>query len=125
MDKILLEGLKFYGYHGVLKEERTLGQKFVIDIELFVDLRNAGQNDDLLRSVSYAEVFESVKKIVEGSQFKLIEALAESISRSILDNYSLVESIKVRIRKPEAPVPGIYDYFGVEILRGRDAESLS
>lgn len=125
MDKILLEGLMFYGYHGVLKEEGLLGQKFIVDLELELDLRGAGTSDDLNRSVSYADVYGEVKAIVEGEPFKLIEALAENISKKILDKYNTVNGVMVRIKKPEAPVPGIYNYFGVEIKRGRNGESIS
>ena len=121
MDKILLHNLGFYGYHGVLKEEASIGQKFFIDIELYISLQAAGLGDDLTKSVSYAEVYSVVKNIVEGKPFKLIEALAESISSSILTDFPLVNGLKLRVRKPEAPVPGIYDYFGVEIERLRDA----
>lgn len=120
MDKILLNNLCFYGYHGVLEEETRLGQKFFIDIELYLDLKSAGVTDDLYKSVSYADVYNSVKDIVEGVPFKLIEALAESISSTILKEYTPVDSLMVRVRKPEAPVPGCYDYFGVEITRSRN-----
>ncbi|MGL1891514.1 MAG: dihydroneopterin aldolase [Spirochaetaceae bacterium] len=120
MDKIILKNLKFYGYHGVLPEETKLGQKFIIDIELFSNLKPAGISDDLTKSTSYAEVFESVKKIVEGKPLKLIEALAEKIAETILSEYNLINSLKVKVKKPEAPVPGIYDYFAVEITRNRD-----
>lgn len=125
MDKIILNGLSFYGYHGVLEEENRLGQKFLIDIELFLDLKDAGVRDELSKSVSYADVFEVVKKIVEGKPFKLIEALAEAVSISIFKDFAPVKEIQVRIRKPEAPVPGIFNYFGVEIHRRKDGESLS
>ncbi len=125
MDKILLNNLAFYGYHGVLKEETKLGQKFFIDIELFLDLEKAGNTDNLNFSVSYADVFSTVKKIVEGEPFKLIEALAESICSNVLSEYTLINEILVRVRKPEAPVPGVYDYFGVEIVRGRSGKGIS
>lgn len=125
MDKILLNNLAFYGYHGVLSEETTLGQKFFIDIELYLNLEPAGLSDDLTKSVSYADVYLCVKDIVEGKTFKLLEALAEFISQTVLKKFSLVNGIKVIIRKPEAPVPGIYDYFGVEIIRSRSGKSLS
>lgn len=120
MDKIVLNNLGFYGYHGVLSEESRLGQKFFIDIELYTDLKPAGISDDLTKSTSYAEVFETVKGVVEGKPFKLIEALAEKITCEILSRYHLIEGVTVRVKKPEAPVPGIYDYFGVEITRHRN-----
>ena len=119
MDKILLSNLGFYGYHGVLKEESILGQKFFIDMELFVDTKEAGINDDMNKSVSYAEVYDVVKEITENRRFNLIEALAENIAKEVLDKFVLIKEVMVRVKKPEAPVNGIYDYFGVEIRRGR------
>lgn len=119
MDKILLQNMAFYGYHGVLHEENSIGQKFFVDMELFLDLKQAGLTDELDKSISYADVFNLVKNIVENEKFKLLEALAESISGTILSKYNNLDKIMVRIRKPEAPVPGIFDYFGVEIIRER------
>lgn len=120
MDKILLNNLGFYGYHGVLKEEGVLGQKFFIDVELSLDTKEAGLNDDMNKSVSYAQVYNIIKDIVENKRFNLIEALAENISNSILNEFNLIKSIMVRVKKPEAPVNGIYDYFGVEIRREKN-----
>ena len=95
-------------------------EKFVIDVELFVYTKEAGKNDDLTKSVSYADVYEVIKDITENKTFDLIEALAENISQVVLDKFKLVNSIMVRVKKPEAPVNGIYDYFGVEIRRDRN-----
>ena len=120
MDKILMNNLGFYGYHGVLKEEAALGQKFFIDMELYLDTREAGQTDDMNKSVSYADVYELVKEIVENKRFNLLEALAENIAEEVLNKFDLLKGIMVRVKKPEAPVPGIYDYFGVEIKRAKD-----
>ena len=120
MDKIILNNLGFYGYHGVLEAEKTLGQKFFIDVKLYLDTKEAGQNDDLTKSVSYADVYEIIKDITENKRFDLIEALAETISQEILESYSMINSIMVRVKKPEAPVNGIFDYFAVEIRRDRN-----
>lgn len=120
MDKILLNNLGFYGYHGLLKEESVLGQKFFIDMELYLDTKEAGLTDDMYKSVSYADVYEVVKNIVENKRFNLLEALAENITIEVLDKFELINSVLIRVKKPEAPVPGIYDYFGVEIRRSRN-----
>lgn len=120
MDKILMNNLGFYGYHGLLKEESVLGQKFFLDIELDVNTREAGLTDDMNKSVSYADVYEVVKYIVVDERFNLLEALAENIAIAVLEKFELVKGIMIRIKKPEAPVNGIYDYFGVEIRRSRD-----
>ena len=119
MDKIILSNLGFYGYHGVLDAEKIIGQKFFIDAELYLDTKEAGINDDLNKSVSYADVYEIIKNITENKKFDLIEALAENIAHEVLSKFNLVQSIMVRVKKPEAPVSGIYDYFAVEIRRDR------
>ena len=120
MDKIILSNLGFYGYHGVLEAEKALGQKFFIDMELFLDTKEAGKTDDMNKSVSYADVYEVVKNIVENKRFDLIEAVAENIADEVLNKFSLLNSVMVRVIKPEAPVNGIYDYFAVEIRRNRN-----
>ena len=71
------------------------------------------------KSVSYADVYDVVKEITEKRRFNLIEALAENIAKEVLDKFELINEVMVRVKKPEAPVNGIYDYFGVEIRRGR------
>lgn len=119
MDKIILEGLAFYGYHGVMTEETSLGQKFFIDLELGIDLKPAGLSDDLNKSVSYAEVYALIKKIVEETRYKLIEALGEKIIMEVFNNFPMVCSAKIRVKKPEAPVPGIFNYFAIELERVR------
>lgn len=120
MDKIILSNLGFYGYHGVLEAEKVLGQKFFIDMELYLETKEAGQTDDMNKSVSYADVYNLVKDITENKRFDLIEALAENIACEVLNKFSLIQSLMVRVKKPEAPVSGIFDYFAVEIRRDRD-----
>ncbi|MBN7771769.1 dihydroneopterin aldolase [Clostridium aminobutyricum] len=119
MDKIMMENMAFYGYHGVLAEEQKLGQKFFIDAALYLPLKKAGETDDLHFSVSYAQVYDTIKGIVEHNKFNLLEALAETICTEIFSSYPLIEKVKIKVKKPEAPVAGIFDYFGVEIERER------
>jgi 7,8-dihydroneopterin aldolase/epimerase/oxygenase len=120
MDRIIMSNLAFYGYHGAMAEENVLGQKFYFDLELLCDIEKAGKTDDVMDTVHYGEVYETVKGVVEGERYNLIEALGENIASRILERFSKVVEIKLLIKKPEAPVPGIYDYFGVEIRRKRD-----
>ena len=111
--------MAFYGYHGVLQEEASLGQKFFVDVSLLLDTQIAGIKDDLTASVSYAEVYEVIKNVVENKRFKLIEALAEHITIVVFEKFERVQGMTVQVKKPEAPVPGYYDYFAVEIKRQR------
>ncbi|MBC7106990.1 MAG: dihydroneopterin aldolase [Firmicutes bacterium] len=118
-DRIRLHGMQFYGYHGVLRAEQSLGQPFVVDVDLFLDLEPAGLTDNLERTVDYARVFSLVEEIVTGRSYRLLEALAEAIAREILDRFPVAE-VAVRVRKPRVPLPGIVGYAGVEIRRGRE-----
>lgn len=121
MDKILMQHMGFYGFHGVLEEEKALGQKFFVDLEMSLDLSQAGKSDRVEQTVSYADVYDDVKYFVESARYNLIEALAENICNMILAKYPEVADVMVRIKKPEAPIRGLFDYVGVELKRGRDA----
>jgi len=121
MDRILAKGLRFIGCHGVLPEEKSEAQVFIVDLELFLDLRPAGREDNLTLTVDYSQVHEMVKKLVEGPSFNLIEALADNIANDILEDFP-VEAVGVTVYKPQAPVEGEFDYFAVSIQRGREIE---
>lgn len=125
MDKIILKDMAFYGYHGLLKEESVLGQKFFVDIEIETSTKEAGINDDFTKTINYAEVYEITREFTEDKRFNLIEALAENIAAEVLNRFDIAHSVMVRIRKKEAPVKGIFDYMGVEIRRYQNEQSLS
>ena len=84
MDKIILNGCRFYGYHGAFVEEQTLGQVFVVDLELAVDLTRASQSDNLADTVHYGLVFEAVQRQVEEEKYILIERLAGAICEDFM-----------------------------------------
>ncbi|MEB8116016.1 dihydroneopterin aldolase [Staphylococcus saprophyticus] len=116
-DTIFLNGMRFYSYHGALPAENDIGQIFIVDITMNVDLSTAGQSDDVKDTVHYGEVFEDVKAIMEGEPVNLLEHLAERIAKRINSHYNRVVETKVRITKENPPIPGHYDGVGVEIVR--------
>lgn len=119
-DRILLEGMVFYGYHGVREEEQRLGQRFVVDLEAACDLRPAGIADDLTRTVSYSDLYRTVETVVEGEPRALIETVAEGIATAVLACYPAIEEVVVTVRKPEAPIKGsMLRSAGVRIRRSR------
>lgn len=118
MDKIIMQGMEFHGYHGVLPEERSLGQRFIVDLELELDLRPAGESDNLELTINYAKVFELVESVVSGSPHRLIESVAEAIASAVLEHFPVAVST-VRVKKPQAPVPGHFTWMAVEIRRTR------
>ncbi|MGF1470353.1 MAG: dihydroneopterin aldolase [Rubrobacteraceae bacterium] len=117
-DRILLEGMVFFGRHGVLTFERELGQRFVVDLEMRLDLRPAGVSDDLASTVDYGEIHRRVRKIVEGEPYDLIEAVAERIAAAVLESRPEIEAVRVKITKPDVRLEGtILGGSAVEILR--------
>ncbi|WP_251639888.1 dihydroneopterin aldolase [Sporosarcina sp. NCCP-2716] len=120
MDFIHINDMQFYGYHGALAEENVLGQRFVISVVLVTDLKQAGTTDDLTATVNYAEVYEKVRSIAEGEPVKLIETVAERIAADLLESYpERVQSVRVKVVKPDPPIAGHYASVAVEIERGR------
>lgn len=126
-DLIFLEGLIFYAYHGVHPEEKKLGQRFIVDIAFTRDLRAAGTTDDLTQTTSYSDVYRTVREIVEGGPYDLIETVAEKIAVAVLAADTAVEDVRVTIRKPEVPMKGsILRAVGVEVFRSRaDVQRMS
>ena len=120
-DRILLAGMVFYGRHGTLRAERELGQPFVVDVELRLDLRPAGLSDKLEETVDYAEVHRQAKEIVEGASVNLTETVAERIANAIPEAHPLVEAVRVKVAKPNVRLGGtVLTGSAVEILRHRD-----
>jgi len=122
MDYIHVNEMEFWGYHGVFAEETKLGQRFRVTLSMAVDLQEAGQTDDLEKTVNYGEAFFACQRIVEGEPAKLVETVAERIATEILTTFKgLVKGCKVVVIKPDPPIPGHYRSVAVEITRGEFA----
>lgn len=119
IDKIYVNGMEFYGYHGAIPEEHVLGQRFYVDLIVETDLRKAGERDRLADTINYAELYEICREIVEEKQFTLIEAVAEQIAHRILSSFPKIGQCTVKVSKPNPPIKGHYQSVAVEIVRGR------
>lgn len=120
-DRIILAGIAFYGYHGVMLEENKLGQRFRIDLELGLDMNDAARTDDVRATISYADVYDLVKEAFEEKRFKLIEALGHHIMVRLFERFERLDWIRIKVRKPEAPLPIVVGEAAIEMVRTRDA----
>ena len=119
-DRIILQGMRFFGRHGTIAAERELGQQFVVDVELTLDLRAAGERDDLTATVDYSAVYRQARAVVEGEPKQLTEAVAEAIATAVLAGHPRVEAVRVRVAKPHVRLDGgVLAGSAVEILRRR------
>jgi len=119
MDKIIMNQMEFYGYHGVYRQENELGQRFLVDLIMETDLKQAGLTDDLVYTVDYSQAYTCVKEIMEGEPRKLVEKLGEEIADAILSKFEIVERVTVKIVKPNPPIHGHYRSVAVEMTRSR------
>ncbi|OFI05860.1 bifunctional folate synthesis protein [Clostridium acetireducens DSM 10703] len=117
MDKIYIEDLEVYGYHGVNKEEKSMGQKFLISVEIFTNLRKAALEDNIESTINYAELCYEIEEEFKKEKYDLIEKAAEKLANYILLKYSSVERIKLNIKKPWAPIGKPIKYAAVEVDR--------
>ncbi len=119
MDKIIINGLKIFGYHGVNPEEKRDGQNFVLDVTILKDLKKPGFTDNLNDTVSYSKVIKTINKVFNEEKYDLIEKVAQKVAESILHCYD-VEEVKVLLKKPEAPMKAEFNYVAVEVTRRRN-----
>jgi dihydroneopterin aldolase len=118
MDTVSLQGIDVFAYHGVLPEERKLGQRFIVDVDLWADCTAAALSDDLAQALDYSVAHQLVCDTTTGSSYQLIEALAGELCRVLLQNMP-VEKVLVRVHKPQAPIPDFLGQATVTLTRDR------
>ena len=116
LDTIRLSNLIFYAYHGVEESEKQMGQRFEVDVELYLELNIAGRSDQLKDTIDYTEVYQVIEELVLEGEYNLIEALAEDIAQNIVNRFPVAETL-VRVRKPHVSLRGISDGVEIEIIR--------
>lgn len=119
MDRIHIEGMTFYGYHGVFPEENKLGQRFMVNIDMYLDLRDAIRSDSVSDTVDYGAVYQVTSGIMEGTPRKLIETVAGEVCTEVLEQFPRVTRVVVEIFKPSAPIPGALCNVSARIDRSR------
>ncbi|MBA2177017.1 dihydroneopterin aldolase [Halobacillus locisalis] len=119
MDKIHLNQMEFWGYHGLFPEENKLGQRFYVDAQLELDLKPAAASDDMTKSIDYGAVYEVTKTVVEGEAYALVETVAEKLAGKLLQEFSILEACHLKVYKPDPPIPGHYKSVAIEISRSR------
>jgi len=115
-----IKGLVLFAKHGVREEEATLGQRFVLDIVLEIDVNDAVKSDRLDSTVDYGEAVAVAEAAFRAKRFYLIEAAAAHVAGVLLAHFSKVKLVRITVRKPSAPVPAAIDYVAATVERKRD-----
>ncbi|MBR1796889.1 MAG: 2-amino-4-hydroxy-6-hydroxymethyldihydropteridine diphosphokinase [Clostridiales bacterium] len=119
MDRISLKGMKIYGYTGCLPEEKEKGQYFIIDVDMLCHDIPGAVSDKLEDTINYAAVYKLTEDIVTSARFDLIEHMAYEIGRKVIAFSGLIDSVRVLVRKPDAPVDGEFECMETEITVAR------
>ena len=117
MDRITISDLEVFAYHGVLKEENSLGQKFLISAELYMDVSEAAKDDDISKSINYANICKEIDTFLKNHTFKLIETMADRLAKHLLILYKNLDDVCIKIKKPWAPILMTLDTVSVTVNR--------
>jgi len=101
MDHIFISALAADAIIGIYDWERGVKQRLEIDLEMWVDLRAAGKSDAIEDTLNYKSVAKRVLALVDGSSYRLVEALAGEIARIVLEEFK-VSRVRVTVHKPGA-----------------------
>jgi dihydroneopterin aldolase len=116
VDRLKLTGIEVFAHHGVLPEEKQIGQRFLIDLEVELDLRAAGMTDNLAETIDYGGLAERVHELVAGNRWNLIEKVAEETAEMVL-SVPTIKAVKVTVHKPNAPIA--VDFADVSVIIDR------
>lgn len=117
LDTIHLENIESFCRLGVYEEERASGQNIKVNLALELDLRKAGQSDDLQDTVDYAKISKLVQDCAQAKEYLLVEHLAEEIAQKILSDFVSISGLKIRVFKPTIITAGFSGDVSVEIYR--------
>lgn len=117
-DRVFVTNLCIHGYHGVAKAEKSLGQRFYVDMDCHL-ARSGSAGDTMESTVCYSALCDLAERLSAKTTFNLIESFAHQLATEILSQFMLVQSVRVQIRKPSAPIRHPVDFVGVEVERSR------
>ncbi|MGC1884095.1 MAG: dihydroneopterin aldolase [Pseudolabrys sp.] len=118
-DRIFVRGLALHAYHGVMPHEAKVGQTFMLDLDLEIDLSAAARSDKVIDTVSYDKVVECTAEAFCSERHRLIEAAAGCVADAVLAAFPRVRSVRVTIHKPHAPIAATFEDVGVMLVRSR------
>jgi len=118
-DTIFIKGVVVHARHGVMKHETEVGQRFVIDLELYADLSESSRRDRLSDTISYSNVVETATDAFKNANYKLLERAAGAVADAILSSFPRLRAVKVTVHKPHAPIAEIFEDVGVVLTRNR------
>jgi dihydroneopterin aldolase len=116
---IRIKKATFYGYHGVMSEEQSVGGKFEADVDMYTNFAEAAKKDSLHDTIDYHKVYKALYSLALEQKNYLIESVATKIADELLTKFTAIEKIAVRVRKNNPPLGGVVDCVEVEVIKER------
>ena len=115
LTKLSIVNAQFYSYHGVKEEEKKLGGKYEVDLDLYYDATTAIISDDVKDAVNYEEAMYCITEVIDDEDsYNLVETISNEILNTIMDRYPIVKKSTVRVRKLTVPIRQIINYIQAE-----------
>lgn len=105
MGLIQIENMEFYSFHGHFKEERIVGNKFLVNLTIETDMKAPSQSDNLKDAVNYQRAYEIVKQQMEIKSY-LLENIAKRILDALYSEMSGIDKATVKVSKMNPPMGG-------------------
>ena len=118
-DTIFVTGLVIHAHHGVGDDEGRIGQQFLLDLALDIDLAKAARSDKLVDTVSYADLIEVASSAFRAKRYRLVEAAAGAVADALLQSFARIERLRITVHKPHAPIAAVFNDVGVTLHRQR------
>ncbi len=118
-DAVFVTGLTLHANHGVMQHEAKVGQSFMLDLVLDIDLTAASRSDKLAHTVGYDQVVEVASRAFCARRHRLVEAAAGAVAEAVLGRFAQVVRVRVTVHKPHAPIAATFADVGVTIVRAR------
>ena len=119
LNDIIIRGLRLYAYHGVMPQERAVGAYFTIDATIAADFTRAMYTDELEGTISYADIFDTIKQEM-AIPSRLVEHAAARIADAILANFPTAHSARITLIKENPPMGADCKGAGVEVCKERE-----
>jgi 7,8-dihydroneopterin aldolase/epimerase/oxygenase len=118
-DRIFVQGLVLHAHHGVGDDEGRIGQQFLLDLAVEMDLSAAAHSDKLVDTISYADLIEVASAAFRARRFRLVEAAAGAVADALLEKFPRIARLTVTVHKPHAPIAAVFADVGVTLVRSR------
>lgn len=111
---ILLENVKFYAFHGVLPQERKVGNDYQVSLRIGYDISRAMVSDEVNDTLNYAEVYQLLSQEMSVPS-ALLERVAGRIGDRLFRKFPAIQSIDLTIIKVNPPMGADSEGAGVEV----------